>query len=100
MGAVRQTAAGGRFLSQPFSWEGLETYFQRFEEDPLHKLTRRELQVLRLIAEGKNTQGIALQLGISPKTVETHRSRLMDKLGLYDVASLTRFAVRHNIIEG
>ena len=57
-------------------------------------LTDRERQVLRLIAEGRNTKEIAADLSLSVKTVETHRSHLMDKLHLHSIAELTKYAIR------
>jgi len=55
--------------------------------------------VLQLLSEGRGNKEIASQLGISPKTAETHRARLMSKLGTHSLASLVRYAVRHRIIE-
>lgn len=60
-------------------------------------LSDRERQILRYLAHGENTKSIALALEISPKTVETHRSHLMQKLGIDSVASLTRYAIRHGL---
>jgi DNA-binding NarL/FixJ family response regulator len=60
-------------------------------------LTGRELQVLQLLAEGKSTRQIASILGVSVKTVETHRKRIMEKVNLYTVAELTKFAIREGI---
>jgi PAS domain S-box-containing protein len=61
-------------------------------------LTERERQVLVLVAEGKSTRLAAQQLGISYKTVETHRSRVLEKLGVHETASLVRFAIRAGLI--
>ena len=57
-------------------------------------LSERECQVLKLIADGRNTKEIAAELSLSIKTVETHRARLMTKLGLHSVAGLTEYAIR------
>ena len=65
----------------------------------LDTLTPRELQVLRLFASGLSTSGVASSLGISPKTVETHRIRIYEKLGCRSMVDLTRFAVRSGLIE-
>lgn len=62
------------------------------------QLTARQLEVLRLVASGKTTKEIARDLGISPKTVEFHRSRLMERIGAHDVTGLTRFAVQHGVL--
>jgi DNA-binding NarL/FixJ family response regulator len=61
-------------------------------------LTARQLEVLRLVASGKTTKEIARDLGISPKTVEFHRSRLMERIGAHDVTGLTRFAVQNGVL--
>jgi DNA-binding NarL/FixJ family response regulator len=67
-------------------------------EDPLSSLTSRQREILQLIAEGKATKEIAFALGISVKTVETHRAALMERLGIRDVAGLVLFAVRHGVV--
>jgi DNA-binding NarL/FixJ family response regulator len=66
------------------------------QRDPL--LTPRQTEILRLIAAGRTTQEIAQALTISAKTVETHRAQLMQRLGIYDIAGLVRYAVRTGII--
>ena len=68
------------------------------EECPLDKLTERQTQVLRLMAEGKTTKQVALELNISVKTVESHRSQLMDRLEIHDIAGLVRFAIRTGLV--
>lgn len=62
-------------------------------------LTSREVEVLQLIAEGRANKQVAVELGISIKTVEKHRQRLMDRLNIHDTAGLTRYAVAAGIIE-
>jgi DNA-binding NarL/FixJ family response regulator len=64
----------------------------------LQKLTPRHLQVLRLIAEGQTTPAVARRLGLSVKTVESHRTELMKRLGIHDIAALVRYAVRLGVI--
>ena len=78
----------------------IENYFKRLgdKDNLLERLSPREREVVQLIAEGRSTQKCAEILGISPKTVETYRANLMDKLGIYDIASLTRFAIRNGLI--
>jgi len=66
---------------------------------PLQRLTAREREILQLIAESNSTKEIARILDISVKTAENHRTNLMRKLDLHDVASLTRFAIEFRIIE-
>ena len=68
------------------------------EKGPLKKLTARQTQVLRLIAEGKTTKQVALELNISVKTVETHRMRLMNRLEIHDIAGLVRFAISVGLV--
>ena len=62
-------------------------------------LTEREREVLKLVAEGNSTKEIGSKLGISPKTVDNHRTNLMRKLNIHDVASLTRHALEPGILE-
>ena len=64
----------------------------------LAHLTPRQLEVLRLVVEGLSTREIARRLQISIKTVETHRTELMKRLGMHDVVTLVRFAIRVGII--
>lgn len=62
-------------------------------------LTDRQKEVLSLIASGRSSKEIAARLGLSPKTVDVHRSRIMERLGVRDVASLTRYAVRNGLVK-
>lgn len=61
------------------------------------RLTKRELQVLQLIAEGKTTKEVAGRLAVSVKTIETHRKQIMDKLGIHSIAGLTKFCIREGL---
>ena len=61
-------------------------------------LTARQSDVLRLVADGKTTKDIARQLKLSPKTVDIHRTQLMQRLDIHDIAGLTRFAVRVGLV--
>jgi two-component system response regulator NreC len=100
--AVRQVAAGRRFLSPPLSETLLEAYNQRLEaasRDPFDTLTIREREVLLLAAQGHTSAEIAAQLSISPRTAESHRSNLMQKLGLHSQSDLIRFALRRHILD-
>jgi len=65
---------------------------------PLYKLTDRQIEVLKLVAEGLRTRAIAKRLGLSVKTVESHRSEIMKRLGVRDVVSVVRYAVRVGLI--
>jgi DNA-binding CsgD family transcriptional regulator len=62
-------------------------------------LTARERQVLQLVAEGKTTKEVAQLLGISAKTADSHRTRIMTKLGIHDTAGLVRYAIRRGLIQ-
>jgi DNA-binding NarL/FixJ family response regulator len=99
--AVREAAAGHRFLSPPLSERAIEIYQQRAKATVLDRyetLTAREKEVLHLAAEGKTSVEIAGRLGISTRTAETHRSHLMHKLDLHTQAELIRFALRRGLI--
>jgi DNA-binding NarL/FixJ family response regulator len=65
--------------------------------DPLERLSSRERQVLQMLAEGHAVAHIAATLSLSPKTVETYRARMMEKLDIHDFATLVRFAIQHGI---
>jgi DNA-binding NarL/FixJ family response regulator len=66
-------------------------------DDPLPRLSSRERQVLQMLAEGNSNANIATALSLSPKTVETYRAQMMEKLDLGNFASLIRFAIQHGI---
>jgi DNA-binding NarL/FixJ family response regulator len=65
---------------------------------PLEKLTRRQIEVLRLVAKGHRTREIAKELKLSVKTVESHRGELMKRLGVRDVVSLVHYAMRVGLV--
>ena len=96
--AIREVAAGRRYLHPAVSDQVL-AILMRGEPalDAAELLSPRERQVLRLIAEGHTTSEIAAQLSLSPRSVETYRARMMDKLDVHDVAGLVRFAIRYGI---
>ena len=68
-------------------------------DNPLDLLSDRQREVLKLIADGHSTREIAAKLSVSVKTVETHRSQLMDRLGIHDVAGLVKLAIRHGLAD-
>jgi DNA-binding NarL/FixJ family response regulator len=68
-------------------------------ELPADPLTSRERQVLQLVGEGKSTKEVAVLLGISMKTAESHRTRLMQKLDIHETASLVRYAIRRGLVQ-
>jgi DNA-binding NarL/FixJ family response regulator len=96
--AVRTVAEGSMYLTPAVSGSVAEYMRNPKSENPLDKLTTRQREILQLIAEGYSTKNIAGKLFISEKTVETHRSRLMDNLGIFDIAGLVRFAIRNHLI--
>jgi DNA-binding NarL/FixJ family response regulator len=99
--AVQAALKGGLYLSSKIPPGRVDDYLQRLgpDEDILDHLTPRQREVLQLLAEGKNNKVIADVLNVSVKTVETHRAKLMDRLGVHDIAGLVRFAIRTGIIE-
>jgi DNA-binding NarL/FixJ family response regulator len=99
--ALRAVARGQTYLSPAVSTH-LVAGFRRLADEaagPADGLTPRQREVLRLIAEGETTKAIARVLGISVKTVESHRAHLMERLGIHDVAGLVRFAIRNGLAE-
>jgi DNA-binding NarL/FixJ family response regulator len=96
--AIRQVGRGEFYLSPGISRAVMEA-FRNKSERPADPLTARERQVLQLIAEGKSTKDTASVLGISVKTAESHRMRLMQKLDIHETASLVRYAVRRGLIQ-
>jgi two-component system, NarL family, response regulator NreC len=96
--AIRQVSRGEFYLSPGISRAVMEAYRSKSER-PADPLTARERQVLQLIAEGKSTKDTASVLGISVKTAESHRMRLMQKLNIHETASLVRYAVRRGLIQ-
>jgi DNA-binding NarL/FixJ family response regulator len=98
--ALAAVARGESYLSPAVSKHVVAGYLQRGgETSQLEQLTPRQREILKLVAEGHTTQGIAGMLNISAKTVETHRSKLMERLDLHDVTSLVRFAIRHGLLQ-
>jgi len=95
--AVFAVARGELYLGPGIPREILEQV-TKSHEDPYERLTSRERQVFQLIAEGKTNRNIAKQLGLSVKTVDTHRMRLMNKLDIHDQISLVKFALRKGIV--
>jgi len=99
--AVRAVHAGRRYLSQRISDKVIDDYVRQREaaeaKSPLARLSPREREILQLIVEGKTSAEIAGILFLSPKTVETYRSRLKQKLGISDVPGLVKFAIQHGL---
>jgi len=111
--AIRSVAGGGTFLSPSISQHVLDDYRRRVADDregrhgqtpgapergQLARLTPRQREILQLLAEGSSSRKMARTLGVSIKTVESHRAQLMERLGIHDVAGLVRFAIRAGVV--
>lgn len=98
--ALKAVLRGETYLSPAVSKGVLSDYVQRLrgDEKPGVLLTPRQLEILRLVAESQSTKEIARRLDLSVKTVDTHRSRLMNQLDIHDVAGLVRYAMRTGLI--
>ena len=95
--AVRTVSEGRRYLSPEIAERGSTRAPGSGGAGPLERLSARERQVLQLVAEGKSSAEIAAIVHLSPKSVETYRSRLMKKLGVTGVAALVKFALQHGL---
>jgi len=97
--ALRSVVRGETYLSPAISRQVVEGYVQRVGagagDDPL---TPRQREVLKRVAEGRSTKEIAFDLGLSVKTIETHRAQIMERLGIRDVAGLVRYAMRTRLV--
>jgi len=98
--AVRKISQGGRYVS-PSLAEKLASDLAVDTQEPLHQtLSDREYETMRLIASGKTTAEIAEQLSLSPKTISTYRSRILEKMGMRSNTELTLYAVRNRLLDG
>ena len=98
IGAVRAVCAGRRYLSPKIAEVVAEGIGSRTTANPLESLSGRERQILQLVAEGRSSTHIGGTLHLSPKTVDTYRSRLMQKLHVGNVVGLVKFAIQHGLI--
>ena len=96
--AIREVAAGRVYLS-PGVGAAVAEAIRAGGPLPEERLTSREREVLQLVAEGKTTKEIAAILNVSVKTADTHRTRLMQKLDIHDIAGLTRCAIRLGLVQ-
>ena len=96
--AIQEVCRGSIYLSPSISRAVVDAYLSKtnISADPL---SGRERQVLQLVGEGKSTKDIAMTLGVSVKTAESHRARLMKKLDIHETASLVRYAIRRGLIQ-
>lgn len=95
--ALRQVMAGRTYLCSMISGVVIRDYIQRMRKNETSVLSPREKEILQLMAEGSTTKRIADQLQVSVKTVETHRQHIMDKLNIYSIAELTKYAIKEGI---
>jgi DNA-binding NarL/FixJ family response regulator len=93
--SIRSVMATGTYFSPVIA----QRLLQPSEPTAADELTDRQLEILKLIAQGKASKEIAFDLGLSPKTVDVHRARIMERLKLNDIASLTRYAVRKGLVK-
>jgi len=106
--AVKSVMRGEKYLSPAVSTHVIADYLQRTTGGPASKtdtelsspapLTLRQREILQLIAEGNTTKEIAAKLNLSVKTVETHRTQLMERLDIHDIAGLVRYAIRIGLV--
>ncbi len=105
--AIRAVTRGETYLSPSISKTLVSDYLKRITETHVEergtdnvfvKLTSRQREILQLIAEGNSTKEIAVKLNVSVKTVETHRMKIMERLGIHDIPGLVRYAIRNGII--
>lgn len=101
--AIRVVSSGRFYLSPSAQSMMVSDYLQRVrtgeERDSYGALTEREREILKLVAEGHTNNQIAERLFISPKTVDTHRTHIMDKLNLHSRAELVKYAMRRGLLE-
>jgi DNA-binding NarL/FixJ family response regulator len=97
--AVKALLKGEKFFTPRLGEAADGSTLARDSTPRIKALTRREREVLQLLAEGKSNKEIGAALGVSVKTAETHRARLMAKLGVHSIAELVRYAVRNQIID-
>jgi DNA-binding NarL/FixJ family response regulator len=106
--AIRSVMRGEKYLSPAVSTHVIADYLQRSTGNPAKRaeteipssapLTLRQREILQLIAEGNTTKEIAAKLTLSVKTVETHRTQLMERLDIHDIAGLVRYAIRVGLV--
>lgn len=97
--AIREVNAGRLYLSKRFTEGAIDRFIQEATvADPLMRLSSRERQVLQLLVEGHSNAEIASALALSPKSVETYRARMEQKLDIHDLASLVKFAIQNRVI--
>ncbi|HEY8555148.1 MAG TPA: response regulator transcription factor [Burkholderiales bacterium] len=98
--AVRAVARGETYLTPTISKRVIDDYLMRTtgSQGPVDQLTKRQREILQLIAKGYTSKEMAQMLSLSPKTIETHRTQLMKQLDIHDVAGLVRYAIRVGLV--
>lgn len=92
--AVRTVAGGGSYFSAAIA----SLLLRQDADGPADLLTARQMQVLKLVAMGLSSKRVGSELGLSPATVDVHRARIMRRLGIHQIAGLTRYAVKHGLL--
>jgi DNA-binding NarL/FixJ family response regulator len=95
--AIERVMGGGQYLTPTISQQVVDA-FLRAQSEPRPSLTPRQREILRLIGQGHGTKEIAFRLNISVKTVDTHRAEMMERLGIYDIAGLVRYAIQTGLV--
>jgi len=96
--AIQEVSLGKLYLTPGVSEVVVQAYLAKSDMPP-EPLSLREREVLQLIAEGKTTKEVAVVLGISVKTAESHRTRMMEKLNVHETASLVRYAIKRGLVQ-
>jgi two-component system, NarL family, invasion response regulator UvrY len=97
--AVRKVARGGRYVSAELAETLASVLAGDSKKEPHELLSNREFEILKLLASGKTVSKVAEELSLSVKTVSTHRTRILKKMGMKTTAELTHYAVRNHIVE-
>lgn len=97
--AIKRVHTGKRYLTRDIAQKLALAVINNGEESPLDAVTLREMQVMLMVAQGISNKDISEQLCLSPKTTSTYRYRLFEKLGVANDVELTRFALRHGLLE-
>jgi len=96
--AIKEVSRGALYISPGLSRDVVKSFLEN-KDVKTNPLSPREREVLQLIAEGKSTKEVGAILGISVKTAESHRTRIMEKLDIHETATLVRYAIRQGVIQ-